>query len=151
LERTHVDDWRKKALHGDARSAEAWPLSRHSIESYLLDPPFLAQALPVRDEAGWRTTLEEMAEARRWTDLLRATLVDLRWRVSRIDWPSTESTFATREETLDHLASLVARSRAAGEAAHEASVALDKFASLERDFTTDGPLVHRVDGKKLLE
>lgn len=47
LERSLVDEMRQNALHVGPR-VEPWPLSRHAIESYLLDPPFLARVLPSR-------------------------------------------------------------------------------------------------------
>jgi hypothetical protein len=151
LDRSRVDEMRWKALRADWRTAEPWPLSRHAIESYLLDPRFLAQALPSRTEAQWRTLLDEMAEARKWTDLLRAALVDLRWRISRVEWAGTDSLLASRDEALTELSLRFAQTRAAIEAALREPDARAKFESLEKDFAADGPLVHRVDGKRLLK
>lgn len=151
LERSLVDDMRRKALHVDWNTAEPWPLSRHAIESYLLDPPFLTQALPSRTEAQWKTLLDHMAEARRWTDLLRATLVDLRWRVSRVEWTGTDAHLTSKDEALAELSSRFAKTKADIETALREPDARTKLESLEKDFAADGPLVHRVDGKRLLK
>ncbi len=135
----------------DALKREPWPLSRHAIESYLLDPPFLTQALPSRTEVQWKALLDHMAEARRWTDLLRATLVDLRWRVSRVEWTGTDAHLTSKDEALAELSSRFAKTKADIETALREPDARTKLESLEKDFAADGPLVHRVDGKRLLK
>ena len=89
----------------------------------------------------------QMAAARRWTDLLRATLVDLRWRVSRAEWTSTDAHLTSRDEALAELSSRFAETKAAIETALQEPDARTKFESLEKDFAADGPLVHRVDSK----
>jgi hypothetical protein len=150
LERPLIDELRSQALHTDWKRAEAWPLSRYSIESYLLDPLFLAEALPHRDEAAWRAVLDEMAEARRWLDLTRAALVDVKWRLSKIKWSSAELHVASRDEALAEICSRLGENRASADEAMQEQKAMAKFEALERDFAADGPLFLRVDGKKLL-
>jgi hypothetical protein len=152
LERGLVADFRGKALPtSPARgSAEAWPLSRYSIESYLLDPAFLARFDPRRDEPAWRALVEELAEARQWTDLVRATLVDLRYRIGNAERSKTDGLFPGREAALSRLHELFEETRAAVGACFAGDALQAKFEALEQDFAADGPLFTRVDGKRLL-
>ena len=79
LERSLVERFRTEHFT-EAVSVYPWPLSRHCIESYLLDAAFLARALP-GPKLGWAEVVEELARARRWTDIAKATVNDLNWRL----------------------------------------------------------------------
>jgi hypothetical protein len=150
LERRVVDDFRGKAFRADRGTAEAWPLGRYCIESYLLDPAFLAGALAYRTEAEWGALVTELSAARYWLDLVRATLTDVRWRWTQIERKSPAVGLSTREEAITVL---LARHREMVEKVRDmcsADVARAKFESLETDFAEDGPLAHRVDGKRML-
>jgi hypothetical protein len=149
LERNLLDKQRRRALSTDAKSAEAWPLCRHCIESYLIEPAFLASVVPGRTEAEWHDVLEELAAARRWADLVRAALTDARWQMSRLDWPHARAV-SSREEALAEIAIQCAEmAKVAGEALSEKCVCA-KLEALDADFAADGPLALRVDGKELL-
>jgi hypothetical protein len=151
LERKLLDDQRRRALSKDAKAAEAWPLGRYCVESYLIDPAFLARVVPGRTEAEWHDLLEDLARARRWADLVRAALTDARWQMSRLDWPHVSASVSTRDEAFAEISIQCAEmARVAGGALNEPRVR-ERFKLLELDFAADGPLALRVDGKELLK
>jgi len=150
LERKLLDEQRRRALLIDSKFADAWPLRRHCVESYLIEPAFLASVLG-RTEAEWQGMLDELATARRWPDLVRAALTDVRWQMSRLDWPHASASVSTRDEAFAEISTQCAEmARVAGEALDTGRVRA-KLEALELDFTADGPLSLRVDGRGLLK
>lgn len=150
LERPLLDKQRSRALLLEPGSAEAWPLRRHCIESYLLDPAYLVSVLGSTEDE-WRTMVKELAEERVWTDLVRAALTDARWQISRLDWPHAGASVLTRQDALAEISAQCAEmAGVAGDALNEKRVQ-DKLDALALDFAADGPLTLRVDGKELLK
>lgn len=146
LRREFVEQAREKAFGRAPDAGRAWPLSRHSIESYLLEPTFVAAAMGIEIEAD----LASFARERRWLDLARATLEDggynlRRTRAEPRDEMPTDMAAAVSlvRESLFEWAS---RAQAALDPAN-AEALLDAF---DRDFRDDGPEWTRVDGKSLL-
>ncbi|EYF02545.1 hypothetical protein [Chondromyces apiculatus] len=149
LSRKLLDVQRERALLTDAKAAEAWPLSRHCIESYLLEPSFLVSVLG-QAEAEWNEMLEGLAAERRWLDLGRAVLNDARWRASNSRWPKLSKLISTRGEAVAAISAQCAEMLKDATEALDEKAAFKKFDELDQDFTVDGPLATRVDGKELL-
>ena len=151
LERSLVNE--QRAAHfGNAASVHPWPLSRHNIESYLLDPAFLTAAIP-NGNLVWTQVLQESAEARRWTDVARAAINDLNWRLrsARAQNEQGDAEAANRDDAIAVVrgACVAAEPLLAAELAEERCIA--KLDAFDRDFSDDGPLPHRVDGRELLK
>lgn len=142
-----LEQARAAAVERAQDAARARPLSRHSIESYLLEPAFLAAATGAQVES----ELAEFARERRWLDLARAALEDAGYHLR-----------ATRRgklgddmpRDLDAAARLVRESLAAwgtqAQAALDAARAEALLHAFDRDFRDDGPEWTRVDGKALM-
>lgn len=148
LTRALVDGGRAKHFERTTDVAP-WPLSRHCIESYLLEQTFLERALP-DCKVEWAVVLEELARGRRWTDLARATIQDLNWRLRNLRGRRGTAEATSRDEAI-----ALVRAASAGvgpgltaELTEERFLA--KLNELDRDFDADGPLACRVDGRKLL-
>lgn len=144
LRRELVEQQRSDAV--GARATRPWPLSRHSIESYMLDPPFMAQVIGVDIEPH----LIEYARERRWLDIARAALEDAGYRLRRTRGELPDAMPSCMDEALGLVrAALVDWSTQAARALDPESAAanLNEF---DRDFRDDGPEWTRVHGKELL-
>lgn len=147
LRRELIEAQRAAAVERAPEAARAWPLSRHSIESYLLEPAFLAAATGAEVE----TELVEFARERRWLDLARATLEDAGYRLRgtrRVKFGDE------MPGDLDAAVRLVYESLVTwgtqAQAALDPAQAEALLAAFDRDFRDDGPEWTRVDGKELL-
>jgi hypothetical protein len=83
LRRPLLEDERVRAVSTAKEALEhprAYPLRRHCIESYLIEPDFVEVALEV---SGVAAKLSEFAEQRRWPDVSRAALEDVGYRARR--------------------------------------------------------------------
>ena len=149
LERSLLDKHRKSAI-APGLNPEAWPLRRHCIESYLIEPAFLAALVPGRTIAEWEALLEELAQARRWLDLTRAALIAARFQMTRLEWPSADLLVSTRDQAVTEIARQCEKMSDVAQSALNESTVCAKLEALEKDFADDGPLAHRVDGRKLL-
>jgi len=129
---------------------QAWPLSRHSIESYLLEPELLES---VGVPAAVAASLPELASHRLWYDLACSSVEVVRLLANRerLQIAGSPATIVDRNAAVD----AARRATVAwqdevnqlfghGRATIEAQVDADAI-----DFRAD-PLVHRVHGKKLL-
>ena len=65
-----------------------WPLSRHTVESYLLDPAYVATVTGIAAEVVAQA-LDDLATARLWHDAGRATLRRAAFEVKRQEWPDS--------------------------------------------------------------
>jgi len=134
---------RELALSG--KTPPPYPLRRHCLESYLLEPAFVRTAIGVDIHA----KLGEMVEARRWTDVCRAVHEDVAYRV-REPRPSTKAKPASEEEAVEAVREALRQYNEKVDASREeidAAAIVHAFAS---DFDADGPLWTRLDGKKLM-
>lgn len=156
LREDQVRAQRIAALSLDAKETvlKAYPLHRHCVESYLLDPPFLTVALGLGEKPTpegidpWKM-VNELAEARRWIDICRGTLEALNHEL-RDNRASCETGPTNRQEALAEAQAALAKYQS------EAGTLLSGFDvtreldALDGDLTADGPLWARVDGKKML-
>lgn len=142
LTRAEVTERRAKA----ARSEEAWPLSRHSIESYLADPDYLARVLGV-DASSIATELEALASAQFWSDVVTACRDDLAYR-AREPRPKHQGA-SSRDLAVQALRDILEAfsARLSGALAVSVEERVDHFAA---DFQDGEPLWARVHGKDLL-
>lgn len=151
LQRPQVDDYRRHAFHKDHVHVRPWPLTRYSIENYLLDDDVLGAAVSALDGAVLRAAVDEAAAARRWLDVARGTVDDLDWRLRRIERePIDQGGVSDRESALSAVrraAELRLRSLADASAEERLAKKLD---ALALDMESDGPLRHRVDGRELI-
>lgn len=142
---------RESAFHESPESVKPWPLSRHCIESYLLDDDLIKSALPSVDVALFHARVDQAAEARFWWDVARATVEDLLFRRRNLPRPSVRERPVDRASALDAARSIATKIRREVAEADTDAVLEASFEKLERDMKDDGPLRHRVDGKELLK
>lgn len=124
----------------------AYPLRRHCIESYLIDPPFLESAIGATGVAG---RLEEMARQRRWHDVCRAALDEAAYEV-RGERPKLASAPGSLEQAIDVVRQALSTYEGSIHAALRRRDAEGRVRAFDEDFSADGPLWTRVDGKELL-
>jgi hypothetical protein len=143
LTKADVAKRRAKAIS----SADAWPLPRYSIESYIADPNYLAQILGVAastivDE------LDAIAQTQFWTDVVTACREDLAYR-SRLQRPEGQQHAATRDLAIEALNKVIKQfsSQLTEAISVHVEERVDHFAS---DFHNDGPIWTRVHGRTLL-
>jgi hypothetical protein len=145
-----LDDERVRAVSTAKEALEhprAYPLRRHCIESYLIEPDFVEAALEV---SGVAAKLSEFAEQRRWRDVSQAALEDVGYR-ARQARPTLGK--AAPHSFEDAVASV---SAALSIYEPEVKQELGKPTPEElvqvfaQDFADAGPLWTRVDGKRLL-
>jgi hypothetical protein len=147
LERAVLDDLRERAVRSDAEVA--WPLRRHSIESYVLDPEHLSGAAGVV-AADAERLLCDLAEERRWVDAVRGALEDAAYRVRGPRPPPVCGPIGSERDAEDIARRCVGEWAAQVGKELEAERAVVKLGKLARDFERDGPPWTRVDGKELL-
>lgn len=145
-----VADARGRTFDDNSQRVMAWPLPRHSIESYLVDDDVLFPVVPLHTPEVLAKQVEGAATARRWLDVTRGTLEDLSFRLRRIRQPSVSGVPTDRATSLEVVLA---------EAAHMYNQIAEAFApdalaryldALIADMETDGPLRHRVDGRELV-
>lgn len=131
-----------------AKSLRPYPLSRHCIESYLLDTVTFTAATGVRAE-DFEAARDAEAELRIWRDASQGTLDQFvaRHRLNPglgIGIPSDQDSAISQIETaLNVFSAEIDHRLASFDVAAELS-------ALVTDFKDDGPLWTRVDGKALL-
>ncbi|MDI1429590.1 hypothetical protein [Polyangium sorediatum] len=152
LIRPLLEDRRAKALdlaiEGEGlKRLTAYPLRRHCIESYLIEPAFIEHALGI---SGVSDVLAQMAERRRWIDIVRAVLEDVAYK-ARQARPRLGDALPTCE---GEAVRIVAEKIHAYRDAIQRQTQQEEPSSLVRmfadDFDDDGSLYTRVDGKELL-
>ncbi len=145
-----VTDARAHAYDSDWARVTPWPLSRHCIESYLLDDDVL-DALPLASRpTGAQPVIDRAAAARQWLDVTRGTLDDLAYRVRQVRQTSILEPPSDRETAIaavQHVATAMQRALTDAGAPEALTKHLDALAA---DMSTDGPLRHRVDGRELV-
>ncbi len=147
MRRADLELDRAQALDEQASDPKAWPLSRHSIESYLLEPAWLGNAIEAQELA---ERIDRLAAARRFLDAVRAALsvVTQAVRTRRVsiglapvpDEPTARRVLADRLRALR--TDIKAELLIPGARSH--------LGAILRDFEADGELRTRVDGKRLL-
>lgn len=143
LPRVLVDEHRVKAF-ADADTLP-FPLSRHCLESYLLEPAFVMAALGLADV---QAQLDVLAAARHWVDVGRAVLDDAGWHVRRVrlDLAGNPTTEIEARELVRAAVQAYTTHLSDGRALTRA---MTKFDDVLADFAQDA-LWCRVDGKELL-
>ena len=128
----------------DPAKAKAYPTRRHCIESYLLEPHFV-------DGAGLRditAMLTKFAEQRRWQDAAQAVLEAVGYATHQVRSALPPGDISNRESAQTAIRAALSAYRGEVEKplATDIEEQLDSFS---HDFDADGPLWHRVHGKKL--
>ncbi|HSN98399.1 MAG TPA: hypothetical protein VLS89_08875 [Candidatus Nanopelagicales bacterium] len=151
----HVRTARAKALSLDTREQELrpYPLRQHCIESYLLDPPFLEEALGDDLKAAGidlGSTLDRLAEERCWSDVCTGAIEAASRQMRDRDRPSRKADVHTREEAIQEVKAALSRYETR---VHDVVSTCDVAAevdALTADFSADGPLWTRVHGSEML-
>lgn len=152
LRRQVLDEYRIAALQ-QVEDPRSWPLTRHCIESYLLDPEILAAAGVGEAVIG---SIGQMAKERLCYDAARSAVevgnVLLRKvRAELVDEPfalrGESDAIAAAKASMEKLRSKLASDRVEGLIARMESEVRGDIADFERD----GPPAWRVDGKELLQ
>jgi len=142
-------------LRGSPR-VEPWPLQRHSIESYLIDPGHLDSALgqssldATSDGAHfepWVALLERLAAEQFWPDVVTACREQIAFDIRSVR-PATPEV-SNREQASAAVQALVAAFPEKVRLALPSSPD-DLVNHYERDFAEDGPVWTRVRGDRLL-
>lgn len=156
LRSNQVSAAREAALdpHTGEGQLKPYPLGRHCIESYLLDPAFLGGALgeEVRPAGiDLVARIEHLAGARRWVDICTGTLEAINRDLRNKNRASCKTEPKSRQEALTEALEALARyRRKAGDILAGVDIALELDA-LTADIAADGPLWTRVNGKEILD
>lgn len=138
------------AQAGEGTNAKPWPLSRHSVESYLLEPSLLA-AVGIADEI--TATVPHLAERQFWRDAARSVLEGLYLRARRIR-PRVEHatpSLVDRATAIDAVQRAVtAWLRDSQDQFGQTGATIGAELDLDADDFRRDPLEHRVHGKDLL-
>lgn len=122
---------------------EPWPLTYHSIESYLLWPAFVHDALGTNPEL----QLDVVAAARLWIDVAKAVAEDLNWQARgqrieiEVEPPSRDAAIACVSQAVQGHGDELDWGVAA------LTALVDQF---HADFVANAPLWGRLDGKEML-
>lgn len=141
---------RERAFRDNPQDVMAWPLPRHSIESYLVDDDVLFPVVPHHAPEVLAKQVEEAATARRWLDVTRGTLEDLSFRLRKIRQPSVSGAPTDRATSLEVVLAEAARMYNEIAEAFAPDALARHLDSLIADIEADGPLRHRVDGRELV-
>ncbi len=150
LERGLVERAREQAFADTPGTVEPWPLSRHCMESYLLDDDILLPTLPHVAPDELLSIVENLAKGRRWLDVARGTLEDLTFRLRKLERVSIELEARDRDEALRAVREAAERIRAGMTSAFEDDLLAQKLDSLHADVVGEGRPRDRADGKALL-
>jgi hypothetical protein len=138
-----LESRRRQASSHDQRVA--FPLRRHCIESYLVDPAFVAAALSL-DKL---PDVEAIAQRRLWLDVSRAVLEEAAYHARerrpriRAAWPTSE------EEAREAVRASMSAGAADVSAGATVEQVVGRVAFFAEDFNRD-VVWTRVDGKELL-
>lgn len=141
---------RGRTFDDDAQRVMAWPLPRHSVESYLLDDDVLGATVTDEPRHVLTTRIVEAAAARRWLDIVRGTLEDASFRLRRLRAPSVTTPPESRASALDVVRDRVSRMRDDSARELDPELVTGCFDALAADIDAGGPLEHRVDGRELV-
>ena len=141
---------RRHAFHDKPQSVTSWPLSRHCIESYLLDDDMLTAAVPDASLDALHAALDAAAGARLWLDVARGTLEDLAYRLRRIRQQDIEERLADRAAALRVTLGVAEQMRRELDGASSEERLASHLDALASDMTANGPLRCRVDGRELI-
>lgn len=146
---------RGTALSPDIRDNElkAYPLFRHCIESYLLDPVFLGRALgeelrPAGIDIVER--IQQLAAARHWMDICRGTLETMNRKLRDGNRAACKTEPKTRNDAIAEAQGALTRYRAKALEVLDGFDVAREVDALDADMAADGPLWARVDGKEML-
>lgn len=146
-----VQGLRASAFARTPQDVKPWPLSRHSIESYLLDDDVLSHVtLPTGTPEVLRAALDRVVAGRQWLDAARGTLEDLAFRVRRVRQEDIEGRPADRSAALAEVERVAQRMRLGLAEESQAERLTGQFDALAADMMSDGPLRCRVDGRELI-
>ncbi|GEM_PF-4796806 len=124
----------------------AWPLSRHAIESYLIEPAFVEKALGM---SGVAKLLEPLASERLWHDAGRATLERAAYE-ARHARPHLDEAIRDKSAVLGAIVAELGKWKTSIASLPSASAPEMVCGEFVEDFSLD-PLWTRVDGKALLK
>lgn len=147
LRRPRLEEARRKALSLVEDEPPAFPLRRHCIESYLIEPRFVEAAVGI---AGAATKLSELAERRRWVDVCRAALDDVDFRMRGLRPRMRKETASSAEEAIRVVERKLEEYRGALVPQTRQPTVSELVQEIIEDFEADGPLWTRVDGCELL-
>lgn len=140
-------DFLRRDLVAGQRAGDVYPLDRHCLESYLIEPSVVEAALGARDVA---TIVEQLAAARFWRDVARAVADDISYRcreVFRLSMSAPAEAIGSAEQAAAHISAAIQPLPA------RITAAMPDVSALVQSFAEDmrsAPIWTRVDGCELM-